>query len=121
MNKDYKDILSNLNKDIEQEKLLEYLNRKLTQEEQHDLEKQLNDDAFMSDAMDGLQELKQQADVQLIVDKLNHGLKKQLDSNKKNRAKRIIKNEAWIYYTVVLLLLLASIAFIVIRMFINKV
>lgn len=120
MNKDYKDILSNLNNEIEQEKLLEYLNRKLSEQEQHDLEKQLNDDDFMSDALDGLQQLNNKADVPDLVDQLNSGLKKQLDKNKKNRNRRIIKSDAWIYYTVILLLLLASIAFVVIRMFIQR-
>lgn len=120
MNKDYKDILSNLNNDIEQEKLLEYLNRKLTQQEQYDLKKKLNDDIFLSDAVDGLQELHHQTDVQSIVEKLNHGLKNQLDSNKKNRARRTIKNDSWIYYTVILLLLLAGVAFIILRLFLQK-
>jgi hypothetical protein len=44
MSNELKDILSNLNKDIEQEKLLEYLNRRLSEEEQHLLEHQMNDD-----------------------------------------------------------------------------
>lgn len=120
MNKDYKDILSNLNNEVEQEKLLQYLNRKLSEQEQHDLEKQLNDDVFLSDALDGLQELTSTADVPEMVEKLNSGLKKQLDKNKKNRNRRIIKNEAWIYYTVILLLLLASIAFVVLKLFLQK-
>ena len=78
MSDDLKKILSNLNNNIEQEKLLEYLNRQLTEEEQHDLEAQMNDDEFMSDALDGLEQMNDKTVVPLIVKELNSGLKKQL-------------------------------------------
>ena len=116
MNKDFKNILSNLNKDIEQDKLLQYLNRSLTPEEQHDLEMQLNEDAFMSDAMDGLQQMKSTDKVSLTVSQLNAALKKQLDKNKKKR-KGTVMQDSWIYFTVILLLLLAVIGYVVINKF----
>lgn len=119
MNKDFKNILSNLNKDIEQDKLLQYLNRSLTPQEQHDLEMQLNDDAFMSDAMDGLQQMKSTDNVSLTVSQLNAGLKNQLDKNKKKRNKGAVMQHSWIYYTVILLLLLAVIGYVVIKKFMN--
>ncbi len=119
MSNELKDILSNLNKDIEQEKLLEYLNRKLSEEEQHKLEMQMNDDEFVSDAMDGLQELKNTGGVAHTVAQLNDGLKKQLESAKKKRRKPELVENSWIYYTIILLLLLAAIGFIVIKKFIG--
>ena len=119
MNKDFKNILSNLNKDIEQDKLLQYLNRSLTPQEQHDLEMQLNDDAFMSDAIDGLQQMKSTDNVSLTVSQLNAGLKKQLDKNKKKRNKGTVMQDSWIYYTVILLLLLAVIGYVVIKKFMS--
>ena len=39
MSDELKDILSNLNPGTEQDKLLQYINRKLTDEEKHALEK----------------------------------------------------------------------------------
>jgi hypothetical protein len=120
MSKDLKDILANLNKDIEQDKLLEYLNRKLSEQEQHDLEKHLNDDEFMSDAWDGLQQLNNQTDVPYLVQQLNTGLKKQLDKNKKNKRRPRLLNESWIYYTIILLLILATITFVVIKMYLKN-
>ncbi len=120
MSNDLKNILANLNKDIEQEKLLEYLNRQLPVQEQHELEKQLNDDEFMSDAMDGLEQLHNKADVPLLVKELNSGLKKQLDNNKNKRNRRDVMKDSWIYYTVVVLLLLAVIGFVVIKMFMKE-
>ena len=55
MSDNLKDILANLNKDIEQDKLLDYLNKKLPAAEAHEVEKQMADDAFMNDAVEGLE------------------------------------------------------------------
>ncbi len=115
MSNELKDILSNLNKDIEQEKLLEYLNRRLSEEEQHLLEKQMNDDAFVSDAMDGLEQIINTEKVHLAVAQLNAGLKQQIENTKKKRRKTSVIKESWIYYAVILLLLLAVIGYVVIR------
>lgn len=120
MSDDLKNILSNLNNEIEQDKLLEYLNRQLTEKDQHALESQMNDDAFMSDAMDGLQQMSNKQNVPLIVTELNSGLQKQLDKNKSRRKKRKAGPDATVYYTIIILLILVVIGFVVIRMFVNK-
>ncbi len=117
MSDDLKNILSNLNNDIEQDKLLEYLNRQLTERDQHALESQMNDDPFMSDAMDGLQQMSNKDNVPLIVTELNSGLQKQLEKNKSRRKKRTTGPEPSVYYTIIILLVLVVIAFVVIRMF----
>ena len=120
MSKDFKNILSHLNKDVEQDMLLQYLNRTLSDLDQHTLEMQLNDDDFMSDAMDGLQQMKSTDKVSLAVTQLNAGLKKQLQHNKKKRIKGSFMQDSWIYYTVVILLILSIIAFVVIRKFMQE-
>ena len=114
MNNDLKNILSNLNKDVEQDKLLEYLNRSLSPEEQHQLESQLNDDPFMSDAMDGLSEMPSSEKVALMVYQLNKNLKTQLEKKKK-RKKRAIFETPWLYYTVIFLLIVAVVGYIIIK------
>jgi hypothetical protein len=73
----------------------------------------------MSDAMDGLQQLENKAAVPLIVKQLNSGLKKQLLKNKNKRNKRTLMQDSWLYYTIILLLLLAIIGFVVIKMFLK--
>jgi hypothetical protein len=115
MSDELKNILTNLNKDIRQDKLLEYLNSNLSDEETHELEMQLNDDEFMSDAAEGLKDLHASQKVPLMVQQLNAGLKKQLEKNKKRRSKRLLTNEGWVYFSIALLLLLAVIAFIVVK------
>ena len=52
MSESLKDILSNLNPDIDQETLLQYLQGKLTAEQQHELEKQMMENEFESDALE---------------------------------------------------------------------
>jgi hypothetical protein len=114
MSNDLKNILTNLNKDIEQEKLLEYLNRTLTTEEQHDLESQINDDPFMSDAMEGLGEIQNSEKISLMLYQLNKNLKTQLEKKKK-RKKRAIFETPWLYYTVIFLLIVAILGYIIIK------
>ena len=83
MSDNLKDILSNLNKDIEQEKLLDYLNKKLSAAEAHEVEKQMAEDEFMNDAVEGLENFKNKKDLSLLVDQLNNDLKKQTAKKKK--------------------------------------
>lgn len=115
MPNELKDILANLNKDIEQEKLLEYINRQLSSEEQHAIERQLNDDEFISDAHDGLQHLEQNNRVSLLVHQLNEGLRKELAKKKNKRKQKTIPQQPWVYFTVILLLILAVVAYIIIK------
>lgn len=115
MSDDLKDILSNLNKDIEQEKLLQYLNRNMSDAEQHAFEKQMNDDEFMNDAVEGLQSIKDKNKIQDLVQQMDAGLKKQLKKRKDRKQKRILIHQPWIYYSIVLILLLLMIAYLVIK------
>ena len=115
MSDELKDILSNLNKDIEQEKLLQYLNRKMSDEEQHAFEKQMNDDEFMNDAVEGLQSIDNKNNLGSIIQQMNADLKKQLEKKKKRKQKRKLAEHPWIYFSVVLLLLLIIITYLVIK------
>lgn len=114
MSSELKDILSNLNKEIEQEKLLEYLNRRLSTDEQHMLESQMIQDEFTSDAMDGLQQMKNTEVVNATVAQLNANLKRELEKGKRKRPGKVMK-DSWVYYAVMLLLLLVVVSYVVIR------
>jgi Rps23 Pro-64 3,4-dihydroxylase Tpa1-like proline 4-hydroxylase len=115
MSKDLKNILTNLNKDIEQEKLLGYLNKSLSAAEAHDIEKQMADDEFMNDAVEGLENFKNKKDVSLIVEQLNTELKKQTAKKKARKEKRRLKDQPWLYITIVTLLILVIVAYVVIK------
>jgi anti-sigma factor RsiW len=119
MSDDLKDILSNLNKDIEQEKLLDYLNKNLSADEAHEVEKQMADDEFMNDAVEGLENFKNKKDVSLMVQQLNSELKKQTAKKKARKEKRRLKDQPWLYITIVILLLLIIIAYVVIKKYLG--
>jgi len=115
MSNNLKDILSNLNKDIEQQKLLEYLNNELPQADQHAVEEALNDDPFMSDAMDGLQQFENKNDVPQLIHQLNADLKKELDKKKKRKRRQGIAPQTWTYIAIVFILLVCIITYLVMK------
>ena len=108
-------ILSNSNKDIDNQKLMDYLSGKLSAEEKYDLEKQMTDSEFINDAVEGLEEVKNKKDLAFLVEQLNTDLHNQLDKKKKRKDKRKLKDQPWLYLTIILILLLIIISFIVIK------
>ncbi|HQW83952.1 MAG TPA: hypothetical protein PK987_05815 [Ferruginibacter sp.] len=121
MSDDLKDILSNLNIDIEQDKLLDYLNKKLPAAEAHEVEKQMANDDFMNDAMEGLENFKDKKNVLLLVQQLNEDLKKQTQKKKKKKEKRKLKEQPWLYFTIILILLLAIVGFVIIKKYLAAI
>ena len=115
MSDNLKDILSNLNKDIEQEKLLDYLNKKLSAADAHEVEKQMTDDAFINDAVEGLEQFKNKKDLTLLVEQLNNDLKKQTAKKKLKKEKRKLRDQPWLYFTLVLLLILVVISYVLVK------
>ena len=115
MPENYKDILSNLSTDVDQETLLLYLQGKLSEEKKHEVEKQLLQNEFNEDAMEGLQEIKDKQQIQYMVEMLNRDLKKKTEKKKKRREKMKIKDQPWLYISILILLLLIVLSYIVIR------
>ena len=113
-------ILSNSNKDIDNQKLMDYLSGKLSEEEKHEIEKIMADSEFVNDAVEGLEEVKDKKDVSAFVDQLNANLKKELEKKKKRKLKRTFKDQPWTYISILLILLLVIISFIVIRNYLDS-
>jgi hypothetical protein len=115
MSENYKDILSNLSTDVDQETLLLYLQGKLSEEKKHEVEKKLSQNEFGDDALEGLQEIKDKQQIQYMVEMLNRDLKKKTAKKKKMRDKMKIKDQPWLYVSILILILLIAICYIVIR------
>ena len=115
MSNELKDILSNLNSNVEQEKLLQYLNKSLSPAESHELEKQLMNDDFANDAMEGLEQVTDKASIRKQLDELNLNLLKQVSKRKARKEKRAIPSQYWTYIAISLLLILLVAAYFVIR------
>ena len=106
MSSDLKDILSNTNKDIDNQQLMDYLSSHLSQTKQHDVEKAMTDDVFMNDAVEGLQQIEDKKNIQDYVEHLNKELHKQVAKNKKRKEKRRLKDSLNTYLVILILLVL---------------
>jgi len=119
MSGNLKDILSHLNPDIDQETLMRYLEGKLTAEQQHDLEKNMLDNDFNTDALEGLQDFRNKQEISLLVEQLNNDLRKRTDRKKRSREKRELKLEPWLIITLVIILLIVVISYVVLHQQLN--
>ncbi|HEY0678891.1 MAG TPA: hypothetical protein VGD17_11435 [Chitinophagaceae bacterium] len=115
MSDDLLNILSNSNKDIDNQKLMDYISGKLSRQEEHEVEKEIADNELVSDAVEGLRAIKNQKDIHSYVEQLNKDLNKQLQQKKAKRQKRRIKDEPYIYIAIALVLILITIAFFIIQ------
>lgn len=115
MQDNYKEILSHLSTDIDQETLLLYLQGKLTGVKKHEVEKKLLQNEFADEALEGLQQFKDKQQLSYTVEMLNRELKKKLERKKKRRRKLQIKDQPWFYAALLILILLIVISYIVIR------
>lgn len=119
MKDNLKDILSNLNPDIDQETLLLYLQGKLSAEKQHELEMQMVDSDFETDALEGLQNMQDTQHISHIVEQLNRDLKKKTSQKKGHREKLEFKAEPWIWLAIVIILLLVVLAYVIIHQYLQ--
>lgn len=119
MAEDLKNILSNLNKDVDQETLLKYLNHQLDAEELHEVEQQMIDNSFESDAIEGLQQLEDTRRLMLITEALNRDLKKKTQKKRAARAKRNIQPQWWLYISIIIFLILIALIYLYLHKSIN--
>ncbi|GAB2823481.1 hypothetical protein [Ferruginibacter profundus] len=115
MNEDFKNILNNSNKDIDNQKLMDYLSRQLSKQDTHELEKMMAEDDFINDAVEGLAEFDNVKKLPLSVEQLNRELQKQINKKKDRREKRKIKDQPWVYFTIILLLILTIVCYVIIK------
>ena len=115
MSDDLKDILSNSNKDIDNQQLMDYLSNQLNKADKHEVENAMSDDAFVNDAVEGLQNFEGRENIQSYVTELHDDLQKQLAKKKKRKEKRKWKDQPWVYLAIVLILILLIICFIAVK------
>lgn len=115
MNNDLKDILSNSNKDIDNQQLMDYLSNQLSKGDIHAVEKSMAEDEFMNDAVEGLQKIENNKQMQAYVEQLNNDLQKHIAKNKARKNKRRLKDQPYTIVTIIIILILAVISVIVIK------
>ena len=115
MSDDLKNILNNSNKDIDNQQLMDYLSNQLSRAESHDIEKKMTDDEFINDAVEGLEQFNNVKKLPLSVEQLNRELQKQITKKKLRREKRKIKDQPWLYFAIILLLLLTVVCYVILK------
>lgn len=120
MNKDLLNILANSNKDIDNQQLMDYLSGHLTGEPLHDVERSMADNAFLNDAVEGLQQLADRKNLQAYVDELNANLQKSMAKKKQRRLRRRLKDDPWTYIAIGLVILFCLLAFWIIRLLLHR-
>ena len=94
---------------------MDYLSKQLSKQDSHDLEKMMADDEFMNDAVEGLEQFSNVKKLPLSVEQLNRELQKQIAKKKNRKEKRKIKDQPWVYFTIILLLILTIICYLIIK------
>jgi 50S ribosomal subunit-associated GTPase HflX len=94
---------------------MDYISGKLAGKDKHEVEQWMIDNNFESEALDGLQSLKDKKDLQAYVDQLNKELNTYIKQKKQRRDRRKIKEIPWAYLAIILVLMLIVIAYFVIQ------
>lgn len=106
------DILSNSNKDIDNQKLMDYLHGKLSAAERHEVEKTLLDSDLETEALEGLQAMPDPTRLNDYVNDINRQLQQHLEQRNPRREKRRVKNMGWVLISATIILLICIIAFL---------
>jgi predicted PurR-regulated permease PerM len=115
MSDDLKDILSNSNKDIDNQQLMDYLANQLSKAQTHEVEANMAEDPFLNDAVEGLQNIEPTEKINNYTIQLNQELQKVIAKNKKAREKRRWKDSPTIYLVIISILLLVVLCFFLLK------
>jgi flagellar capping protein FliD len=107
--------MSNSKINIEEQKLIQYLEGNLSSEEAHAFEQQMADSALLNDAVEGLQQMNDNNKINQYVDDLNKQLKQYTSSKKKRRVNYKSQFNFWAIVAIVLILTLSVIAYLVLH------
>ncbi|WP_290791880.1 hypothetical protein [Flavihumibacter sp. UBA7668] len=109
-------ILTNSNKDIDNQLLMDYISGKLSHSDRHTVEEWLQENEFEADALEGLEAFGNKEELQQYVIQLNKELKNYIQSKKQRREKKRIKENPWTYLALLLILLFLVLAYVVLEM-----
>ena len=115
MSNDLLNILSNSNKDIDNQKLMDYLSGKLSDQEKHEVEMWMVDNDFENEALEGLQQMGSNKKLEGYVDQLNKELSTYIKDKKNRREKRKIETGFWSYIAIAFILIIVVIAYVIIK------
>ena len=100
-----------------EEQLMEYLNNNLSNDEQHAIEMQMVESAFLADAVEGLQEFDNKKDISNYTKELNKQLLKYTTKKKVRKNKRKFKQQDWVIIAVIIIMMLCLLGYFVVNEF----
>jgi hypothetical protein len=115
MSDNLKDILSNSNKDIDNQQLMDYLSNQLSKAQSHEMEANMADDPFLNDAVEGLQEINNKDNIGNYTLMLNQELQKVIGKHKKARDRRRWKDSPTIYIVIITVLLFMVLCYFLLK------
>ncbi len=74
---------------------------------------------FLSDASEGLNQLKDNKQLESVLQNLNQQMHRQLAYKKVHKRKRSIGDLSWSYWAIIIILLLSMVGYIIVRMLIH--
>lgn len=101
--------------EMDEHSLLDYINGTMSDSRQHQLEVLLESDPFLSDAIEGLAEVKDKEQLKEIARQINDQLRKQIRNRRKERRTRKRRTDHWGWIFVVTILLLTLLSWWVIK------
>ncbi|MEI8074970.1 MAG: hypothetical protein WCH78_09480 [Bacteroidota bacterium] len=99
-----------------EEALRRYLEGTASEEERFAIENQMADEDFMNDAVEGLQNFKNQHQMQDYVNQINKELHKQTNKKKRRRLKHHMEDQNWTLISVILIIILCILGYFVIHL-----
>jgi anti-sigma factor RsiW len=105
---------------IDQQKLLAYLEGKLSEEEKHEVEKLMADSDFINEAIEGLENMKDKQKIATVLYELNNTLAKRIHQRRSSRFKNKFPDLTLAIVATITILLLILLAFIIYKMYTTK-
>lgn len=112
---DLKNILNN-GPELNEDALKRYLNGTASEEERFEIENQMADEAFLNDAVEGLQNFKDPQLMDHYVNQINKEIQVQTSKKKRRRIKRHIEDQNWTLISVILIIVLCILGYFVIHL-----
>ena len=98
------------------EDYLHYINENLSPEEAYRLEKEMLEDGFVNDAMEGLSSIKNKESIETSVENLNRQLNKIVQTRIDKKRKRKLPSNQWAIIAVGITLFIAIISYYIIHL-----
>ena len=105
----------NAEDELNEDQLLEYVNKKATDEAAYNLERKMADSAFIEDGVEGLQQFSSAEKINAYVQQINQDLHYKL-TDKKVKKKRSIQSLSWEIIAVIVVIILCLLGYAIITM-----